>query len=264
MSQTPGQTPGVSARIASRGLIALSYGLGGAGLALFGLFLAVGPTGIVILELAPARALVLDALLSALFFAQHSAMVRERCQRQVATLVPRAFVPALFSVASGLALLLLVVLWQTAGEPVVAMAGWGRWVAGGAWLAAGGIMLWSWRALGSLDVFGARPIVRWLRGHSATSVAFSAAGPYRWVRHPMYLAALLMIWGHPHLTPDRLLFNVMWTLWIVGATRLEERDLVAAYGAQYGAYQARVPMLIPGRRSVGTNEAAAGQTRGEE
>ena len=30
-------------------------------------------------------------------------------------------------------------------------------------------------------------------------------GPYRWVRHPLYLTTLLMIWSYPDLTADRLL-----------------------------------------------------------
>ena len=72
-------------------------------------------------------------------------------------------------------------------------------------------------------------------------------GAYRWVRHPLYLAVLLMIWSYPVLTVDRLLFNMLWTLWIVTGTVLEERDLVAGFGDEYRDYERNVPMLLPTR-----------------
>lgn len=67
------------------------------------------------------------------------------------------------------------------------------------------------------------------------------------MRHPLYLFTLVMIWSCPDLTADRLLFDVLWTAWIFGATRLEERDLVRDFGDLYREYQARVPMLVPYR-----------------
>jgi protein-S-isoprenylcysteine O-methyltransferase Ste14 len=54
-----------------------------------------------------------------------------------------------------------------------------------------------------------------------------------------------MIWSFPDLTSDRLLFNLLWTAWIVIGTLLEEKDLVNIHGKLYQDYQQRVPMLIP-------------------
>ena len=56
-----------------------------------------------------------------------------------------------------------------------------------------------------------------------------------------------MIWAYPYLTADRLLFNVMFTLWISIGTVLEERDLVAVFGHAYRDYQNKVPRLLPRR-----------------
>ena len=58
---------------------------------------------------------------------------------------------------------------------------------------------------------------------------------------------LLLFWSFPDLTSDRLLFNLLWTGWVVIVTYLEERDLVATFGKAYVEYQAKVPMLIPRR-----------------
>jgi protein-S-isoprenylcysteine O-methyltransferase Ste14 len=54
-----------------------------------------------------------------------------------------------------------------------------------------------------------------------------------------------MIWSCPDLTADRLLFNVLWTAWIITATFLEERDLVELFGEDYRMYQRLIPMLLP-------------------
>jgi len=73
----------------------------------------------------------------------------------------------------------------------------------------------------------------------------TVAGPYRWVRHPLYLFMILMIWSCPDLTADRLLFNLLWTVWVAIGSYFEERDLIIEFGDVYREYQKRVPMLIP-------------------
>jgi protein-S-isoprenylcysteine O-methyltransferase Ste14 len=82
-------------------------------------------------------------------------------------------------------------------------------------------------------------------------------GAYRWVRHPLYLVVLLMIWSYPVLTVDRLLFNLLWTIWIVVGAVLEERDLVADFGDDYREYQRKVPMLVPTRIPSGQARRSA-------
>ena len=58
---------------------------------------------------------------------------------------------------------------------------------------------------------------------------------------------LLLIWSAPDVSSDRLLFNVLWTLWVILGSYLEERDLVAEFGEKYRQYQKTVPMLLPWR-----------------
>ncbi len=42
-----------------------------------------------------------------------------------------------------------------------------------------------------------------------------------------------------------MLFNILWTAYIIVGTLLEERDLGAVLGDEYRDYQRNVPMLIP-------------------
>ncbi len=74
---------------------------------------------------------------------------------------------------------------------------------------------------------------------------FLARGPYCYVRHPLYLFSILPIWSAPRFSTDQLLFNVLWTIWIIVGTRLEERDLLRDFGQTYRECQLSVPMLLP-------------------
>jgi protein-S-isoprenylcysteine O-methyltransferase Ste14 len=70
-------------------------------------------------------------------------------------------------------------------------------------------------------------------------------GLYRWVRHPLYTAGLVLLWLTPLMTTGVLGLNLALTGYIVIGYRLEERRLVQEFGAAYVDYQARVPALVP-------------------
>ncbi len=73
-------------------------------------------------------------------------------------------------------------------------------------------------------------------------------GPYRWIRHPLYLAAILWIVGWPLIIAS-LLGVLIPILLIAPAIRkrmiAEEEELLRAYGEAYAEYQARTWRLLP-------------------
>jgi hypothetical protein len=71
-------------------------------------------------------------------------------------------------------------------------------------------------------------------------------GPYRLVRHPLYLGWMLAVFGAATMTFDRLVFAVMTTIYLVVAIPWEERALEHAFGDEYERYKSRVPWrMIP-------------------
>jgi protein-S-isoprenylcysteine O-methyltransferase Ste14 len=227
--------------------VALASVLGSLSLVLLIAFLFSGSFHFLDLGLSPAAALVWDAFLSAIYFLQHSGMVRRSFRGRLRAFIPEPFHGLVFTVASALALLLCLALWQRVGEPTDRLDGVPTWLMRALFLLALIGFAWGIRALESFDTFGIRPAVAYLRGSRTRPFPFVVRGPYRWVRHPLYFFALVLFWSCPAITLDRLLFNGLWTVWVILGTFLEERDLVLEFGDSYVQYQGQVPMIFPWR-----------------
>lgn len=189
--------------------------------------------------------LLWDAALSMLFFLQHSGMIRKPFRAWLARLIDPRYRAAIYGIASGVALAAVVLLWQPSRAPLFALTGLARYLSQGLAIAAFGFFIWGARSLRPFDPLGLAPLVAHLRDKPEPASIFVARGPYRLVRHPLYLAVLVLIWSCPDMTMDRLLFLVLWSVWIVLGARLEEADLLAEFGDAYSAYCRQVPMIIP-------------------
>lgn len=226
-------------------VIFLAYMLGGSSLVMFGAFCYVGSLHLVQLGLSESGTVLLDVCLSLAFFLQHSGMVRKPFRRYLARFIPEAYNSAIYTILSGIILFIVIILWQGTSGTVATAEGALRLLLRVIFAASIAGFYWGTQALGFFDPFGIRVIVNNLRGKIPKEMPLTVRGPYRWVRHPLYLFVLIMIWSCPDLTLDRLLFNVLWTVWIYIGALLEERDLVANFGEAYRHYQQKVPMLIP-------------------
>jgi len=234
-------------KVAAYVVLTLTYAFAGGSQLLFGVFLLFGSLHIVNLGGSAATVLGVDTGLSLVFFVQHSVMVRKRFRKQLARFLPAHYNPAFYAIVSGATLFFVVICWQESAHILVALHGPVRWLFRVVFLLGVAGMAWGVRSLLGFDAFGIRHIRYYLRGRTPRPQPFTVRGPYRWVRHPLYLFTLMMIWSCPDLTLDRLMFNLLWTAWIVAGTILEERDLLEDLGDDYRAYQRQVPMLIPWR-----------------
>jgi protein-S-isoprenylcysteine O-methyltransferase Ste14 len=172
-------------------------------------------------------------------------MIRRSFRRSLSNAIPSHYQGAIYTLVSGIVLLVFVVFWQNPGTILLKADGPIRYVLRVIFFLSIFGMLWGLWALRSVDMFGLSPILKNIGAAPIQETPFSIRGPYRWVRHPLYLFMLVLFWSCPELTTDRLLFNIVWTIWVVGATVLEERDLTEDFGDAYRDYQAKVPMLLP-------------------
>lgn len=236
----------MASKIADYGLIVASYLIGIISIAL--LIMMRGPGVLSPFGWTEPAVLVWDAGLSFLFFFQHSGMVRLPFRRRLSAFVPEYRQPIVFAIASGIALALVGLLWQPSGILILAITGIPRLLMRAVSALATAMLVISFVALRSFDMLGTSPVTAHLKGRGHQAGPFMIRGPYRWVRHPLYAGLIVLFWTNPDLTADRLLFNILWSGWMVFATALEEKDLVREFGAAYVRYQHDVPMLVPHRR----------------
>jgi protein-S-isoprenylcysteine O-methyltransferase Ste14 len=186
--------------------------------------------------------LLLDMLLFGTFALHHSVLARTGIKRWItARLSPRYERTAYVWVAS-LLFIVVCVCWQPlAGRLYVhtGLTAVPHWlaVAAGVWLTARGAAV-----IDPLDLAG----IRQAAGERLEPV-FKVMGPYRLVRHPIYLGWLLMVFGAPDMTATRFAFAVISSAYLVVAIPFEERTLVETFPDAYPAYQRQVRWrMLPG------------------
>jgi protein-S-isoprenylcysteine O-methyltransferase Ste14 len=226
-------------------MLAFAGLIGGGGLLLFMSFLFLGSYNLVELGMNDFQVLIFDAFLCLLFFGQHSVMARKPFRQWLKRFLPSQYSGAIYAVASGAAVLVLIIFWQEAAHMLISPQGPFRLILRVIFFLAIAGVAWTIWALGIFVNFRLQPMVDELRGRQSASDLVTERGPYRWIRHPLYLSSLLMIWSFPDLTLDRFLFNLLFTVWVIVAILLEERGLVATFGESYRNYQREVPLLIP-------------------
>lgn len=71
-------------------------------------------------------------------------------------------------------------------------------------------------------------------------------GPHRFVRHPLYAGAFLVLWGR--VDGVFALATAAWgSLYLLIGAAFEERRLLRLHGSAYAEYRRRVPAFVPWR-----------------
>ena len=239
------------------GILVLAGFIGGGGLFAFMIFLFVGSFKLVDLALGEIWALLLNTFLCLLFFIQHSLMARKSFYKRSAGRLPARYWGAIYGIISGVFVLVLVLFWQESTIRLIAPQGIMRLLLRALFFLAIANVIWA-LSTGFFVLYRVQSPIEELRGTEPQKPDLITRGPYRWVRHPLYLSALLLLWSYPDLTLDRLLLNLLFTVWVIIGTLLEERKLLATYNDTYRSYQRRVPMLIPWRVRRGRPEVELG------
>ena len=197
-----------------------------------------------------------DLALLALFAIQHSVMARPAFKRWWMRFVPEPAERSTYVLLSSLALIALFAFWRPLGgvvwsivDPFSVAVLYG--------LCAFGflLVLVSTFLINHFDLFGMRQVWRYLLNKPEGGMSCVTPGPYRLVRHPLYVGWLFAFWMTPLMTSAHLLFSIATTAYILIAIQLEERDLVREHGETYEEYRRSVPMLVPSVRKRESKQA---------
>lgn len=204
-------------------------------------------------------ALGIDMALLTAFALQHSIMARPAFKRWWTRIVPESAERSTYVLASSIAVGALFAFWEPIGGVVWQAEGAVRSTMIGVYLFGWVLLLYVTFLIDHFDLFGLKQVWRKLTAQEYRAPRFYTPSLYKLVRHPLYIGWLTIFWAAPTMTVSHLVFALVTTAYILFAIRLEERDLVSAFGADYVAYRSRTPMLVPRLVASGRTAAAAKQ-----
>ena len=191
-------------------------------------------------------ALLVDGALLAAFAVQHSGMARQEFKHALTKAIPQLLERSTYVLMASAALFTVVQFWHALpgqvwsidSAPAVLLLRITFWL-GWATVLACTLLI------DHFDLFGLKQAWKYFRGERYEAPRFRTPGPYRLVRHPLYLGFLIAFWSAPRMTSGHLFFALMCTGYILVAIQLEERDLVRFHGEEYRRYRQAVSMLLP-------------------
>ncbi|HEU4522363.1 MAG TPA: isoprenylcysteine carboxylmethyltransferase family protein [Thermoanaerobaculia bacterium] len=205
------------------------------------------------------KALAIDLGLLGLFAVQHSLMARRWFKEQWTRIVPAVLERSTYVLFSSLALIVLFWQWRPLGGVIWSVSDpIGRVLLYALFGFGFGLVLVSTFLINHFDLFGLRQVWLFLAGKPYTRLKFGTPGPYRLVRHPLYVGWFFAFWATPAMTSAHLLFALATTAYILIAIQFEERDLIHEFGGTYEEYRRQVPMLVPFSRKAATQETSEG------
>jgi protein-S-isoprenylcysteine O-methyltransferase Ste14 len=204
------------------------------------------------------EAILVNLALLAAFAVQHSVMARPAFKRWWTKFVPKPIERSTYVLFSSAALILLFWQWRPMGGTVWNISDpAGRAIMLTLFVSGWMLVLVTTFLINHFDLFGLRQPWLYFRGRPYQPLRFVTPGPYRLVRHPLYVGWMLAFWATPTMTLAHLLFAIVTSLYILAAIRLEERDLVGEHGERYASYRRQVPMLVPRLRARARERAGA-------
>ncbi len=202
--------------------------------------------------------LLVNLGLIALFGIQHSVMARPTFKRWWTQFVPKPIERSTYVMATNVALILMFCFWQPTGmilwdveSPVL------RGVVHAIFALGFLTVLVTTFLINHFDLFGLRQVWLYFRGREYQPIRFRNPGPYRFVRHPLYVGWLLAFWATPTMSLMHFVFAAGMTGYILIAIVFEERNLAEEHGEAYEQYRRTTPMLIPRFSTAATPSTAS-------
>jgi hypothetical protein len=146
----------------------------------------------------------------------------------------------------------IYLIWQVPDRVLWEGPVWFRWTLHLIQLAGLAFGTLAFEYLDMTEFMGFKQVWRYLtRGEVAgdmeglTDKELVTTGVYGIVRHPMYLAGIIIFTFNPNITVNSLLITVLADLYFLLGAFIEERRFLKIFGEEYRMYMQHVPRLIP-------------------
>ena len=194
-------------------------------------------------------AIAINVALFSAFALHHSIFARDAVRAFVRRTVSIPLERSVYVWVASLMLIGVCYAWRPVAGVAWHIPGRWRWATvvlqlAGVWLSLRGAAV-----IDGLELAGIRQVLtpKSQSPNAKSQPEFKTKGPYGWVRHPIYLGWVLLVFGVGTMTMTRLVFAVVSSVYILIAIPFEERTLRAHSEGAYDDYIRRVPWkLIPG------------------
>lgn len=177
----------------------------------------------------------------ALFFAlPHSLLLLPAVNKSMRRSIPSELLGCVHCLATCISLLVLFRLWTPSSntiwnfsglaEQVMLLGFYGSWVA----------LFYSLYLTGLGYQTGVLPWWCWLQRKKVPLRKFEPQSLFRFMRHPVYLSFLGLIWFTPRMTIDHAVLTIVWTAYIYVGSYLKDKRLERFIGDPYREYSSRV------------------------
>lgn len=113
-----------------------------------------------------------------------------------------------------------------------------------------GLLIWTIRYIDGKEFLGISQIVRYYKGTYDTKEldekqSLVIKGPFKFVRHPIYLFSFLFLLVRPTMDLFYLISLICILAYFIIGSYYEEKKLIERFGDDYIEYQNKVPRIFP-------------------
>lgn len=182
----------------------------------------------------------IDSLLSVGFAVPHSVLLVPFVQKWIKNWMPAGLLGCLHCSITCFTLLFMfhyweiksTVFWKASGvlEIAILCGFYGSWIA----------LVYSLYLTGLGYQTGLTQWWYWMTKKQPPKREFVERGAYRWMRHPVYMSFLGLIWFTPTMTWDHAVLTLIWTAYIYTGSYFKDKRMIRFVGEPYRDYASRV------------------------
>lgn len=181
------------------------------------------------------------------------------CRRAFGDIFMRVWYRFLYTAVSGVTVAFAVYLIMQVPDQVLwTPPPWLRWLLHGVQIAGFLFGVQAFQYLDKWEFMGFRQVWRYITKREVagnieglTEKELVTTGVYGIVRHPLYVAGLIIFTFSPIITVNGLTITVLADLYFIFGMFIEERRFVRIFGDQYREYMKQVPRMVPRVRNAG-------------